>query len=99
MIKKNQGHKQQGFKELKLNYKFDETTEMIGSGSFGKVFKSHNTSDPSIKVAIKVINKDLMSDNLCCLMDEIGIISLLDHPNIVNHIETYDDTSFVYIGK
>jgi len=32
-------------------------------------------------------------------MEEIQVLNILDHPNIVNHMESYDDTNFVFIGK
>lgn len=40
-----------------------------------------------------------MADNIESIMDEVGILNMLDHPNIVNHMETYDDKNLVYIGK
>lgn len=80
----NKGKTKQGLAELKMNYKFDGKTNLLGEGSFGKVFKSHNLSDPSIKVAIKQIDKSVVEGDLRCLMDEIEIISMLDHPNIVH---------------
>ena len=86
-------------KELKQNYKFDTTCALIGYGAFGRVFKSYNLCDPSIQVAIKVIDKEAMGEDFECLIEELRILSLLDHPNIVNHIETYDDKNYVYIGK
>jgi len=32
-------------------------------------------------------------------MEEIGILNMLDHPNIVSYRETYDDKNYVYISK
>lgn len=72
---------------------------MLGTGAFGKVFKSYNRNDPSIKVAIKVIDKSKMADSMDAIMEEIQVLNILDHPNIVNHMETYDDVNLVYIGK
>jgi serine/threonine protein kinase len=40
-----------------------------------------------------------MAENIESIMDEVEILNKLDHPNIANHIETYDDTNLVYIGK
>ena len=37
-------------------------TKVLGSGSFGKVFMANNKKDPSIKIAIKVINKSGLSE-------------------------------------
>ena len=34
---------------------------MLGSGSYGKVFKATSTQDPSIKVAVKEIQKAYLS--------------------------------------
>lgn len=85
--------------ELKQNYEIDDRTKIIGSGAFGKVFKTHNIKDPTIIVAIKVLDKAKLKDSLDMVMDEIEVISRLNHPNIVNHMETYDDKRYVYIGK
>ena len=30
-------------------------------------------------------------------MEEVGILNKLDHPNIVNYFETYDDTKYIYL--
>jgi hypothetical protein len=37
---------------------------VLGSGAFGKVFATHSIKDPSIKVAIKVLDKFKMADNI-----------------------------------
>lgn len=86
-------------RELKLNYQIDKNTRELGSGSFGKVFKTHNIKDPSLEVAIKVLDKKKLAETLDQVMEEITILNILDHPNICNHMETYDDSHSVYIGK
>ena len=50
-------------------------------------------------MAIKVLDKQKMADNIDSIMEEVHVLNMLDHPNIVNHMETYDDTNLVYIGK
>ena len=30
-------------------------------------------------------------------MEEVNILNRLDHPNIVNYFETYDDKKYVYL--
>ena len=30
-------------------------------------------------------------------MEEINILSTLDHPNIVSYLETYDDKKYIYL--
>ena len=50
-----------------------------------------------MKVAIKVLDKAKLAHNLDNIMDEISILSQLDHPNIVNYYETYNDKQFIYL--
>jgi len=54
----------QGAKELKHNYHIDNTTKVLGSGAFGKVFLTHNKHDKTHQVAIKVMNKNKLKDHL-----------------------------------
>lgn len=98
-MKLNQGQYQQGVHELKMNYCIDEKTQLLGTGSFGRVFKSYNLNDPSIEVAIKVIEKTKFAESIESIIEEIQVLRILDHPNIVNHMETYDDVNIVFIGR
>jgi calcium-dependent protein kinase len=86
-----------GVHELKLNYKISASTKVLGAGSFGKVFLSENIADPSFKVAIKVLNKAKLKDNLEAIREEVRILTKLDHPNIVKYYETYDDSKYMYL--
>lgn len=54
-------------------------------------------SDPSAKVAIKVLDKHKLQEHIDQLMEEINILYKLDHPNIVNYFETYDDKKYLYL--
>lgn len=63
------------------------------------MYKTHHLKDKTFEVAIKVLNKNKLSDTIDQMMEEIEILTMLDHPNIANHLETYDDKDFVYIGK
>lgn len=53
-----------GVKELKLNYRIASDTKVLGAGAFGKVFLSESIADRSFKVAIKVLNKSKLKDNI-----------------------------------
>lgn len=46
-----------------------------------------------------MLDKKKMAENIDSIMEEVHVLNMLDHPNIVNHMETYDDTNLVYIGK
>lgn len=85
-----------GVDALKAEYEIDQN--MLGSGHFGKVYKGTNKADPTITVAIKVIDKRyLKADDLQMIMNEIGILQELDHPNIVRYMETFEEERFIYL--
>lgn len=88
----------QGLDELNKVYKLEKQPECIGNGVFGRVFKCATLDDPTLNVAIKVIEK-LPANNLESIRQELAILNMLNHPNIVNHIEDYVDHDNVYIGK
>ena len=58
---------------------------------------AHHTADENTKVAIKVLDKHQLEDMLDMLREEIEIIQRLDHPNVVNYFETYDDAKYLYL--
>ena len=46
-----------------------------------------------------MLDKFKMAENIESVMEEVGILNMLDHPNIVTYREVYDDKSYVYISK
>lgn len=70
---------------------------MLGSGSFGKVFLTHNRHRPDFQVAVKVLNLSKLNDQLAAIQEEVTILSKLDHPNIVKYYETYIDDKYIYL--
>ena len=57
-----------------------------------------NTQDPSVRVAIKIIDKLMLSEKqVKHIMGEVGILQTLDHPNIVDYLETYNDPRYLYL--
>ena len=54
--------------------------------------------DPEFQVAIKVLDKHKMSlKDLSHVMDEVDLLKKVDHPNIVEYHETYDDKHYLYL--
>ena len=56
-----------------------------------------NQYDENFKVAIKVLDKHKLAENIECIMEEVEILNKLDHPNIVKYFETYNDTKYIYL--
>ena len=81
--------------QIKKKYKIE--TKVLGSGAFGKVFMATSVSDENFKVAIKVISKRKLEDDIDQLKDEIDILKRLDHPNIIKYYETYENNKYMYI--
>jgi len=48
-------------------------------------------------VAIKVLDKEKLNDNLDLVVQEIAALNKLDHPNIVKYFETYNDIKYIYL--
>ena len=70
---------------------------MLGVGAFGRVFRTKNKADSTFEVAIKVMDKVKLRDNIDCIMQEVTIMHQLDHPNIVKYYETYNDQKYIYL--
>jgi len=69
----------------------------LGTGSFGKVFMTNNKHDLNFKVAIKVMDKEKLGENIGLIVDEVNTLNTLDHPNIVKYFETYNDHKYIYL--
>jgi len=96
-IEVGKGQKQQGVVELKKNYHIDSKTKVLGIGAFGRVFMTTNKHDENFKVAIKVLDKVRLRDEIEYIMEEVAILHSLDHPNIVKYYETYNDSKYIYL--
>ena len=59
--------------DLKETYDIDQ--KLLGSGSYGKVFKAADKKDASLQIAIKVINKTkLDEEDLISLKNEVRLM-------------------------
>jgi serine/threonine protein kinase len=76
---------------MKQIYDWTKVPKEVGKGAFGYVVVTNCLSDPSCKVAIKIMNKEEYQIDLEYLDDEIAILNQLDHPNIVKYMEKYED--------
>ena len=70
----------------------------MGKGAFGEVYKGVDKKNNEFVVAIKVLKKHKMSqEDLAHIMDEVDLLRKVDHPNIVEYFETYDDKHYLYL--
>ena len=81
---------------FKLKYNVDPNK--LGIGAYGKVYLASNTASENIKVAIKTLSKKRINDQITAkITNEIKILQSLDHPNIVNYIETFESENNIYL--
>jgi calcium-dependent protein kinase len=72
-----------GAAEFTMKYKIE--SKVLGAGSFGKVLLGTNLAD-SHKVAIKAL-----------LKRSLGKMHSLNHPNIIEYYETYENSKYMYL--
>ena len=72
--------------------------DQLGSGHFGKVYKATNIQHDYV-VALKVVSKRATKgDRLATLQNEINIMKIMKHDNIVGVFEALEDEHNVYIA-
>lgn len=70
---------------------------LIGKGGFGEVKKVVHKLTGDVR-AMKIIKRDNVDDQyLKTLNNEIRILKMLDHPNIVKLYEIYEDPKNIYM--
>ena len=85
-------------KELQRNYAIDnKNATVIGTGAFGTVYKTYRRKDKNSLVAIKVLDKYKLRDQIGQIVNEVSVLNQIDHPNIVKYFETYDDKKWLYL--
>lgn len=83
-------------KDLKTAYMMDK--DILGKGSFGTVYKATNRGNHDMKIAVKAIDKKRLSiEEIDDIHKEVKLLQQVDHSNIINYFETYEDDRFVYL--
>ena len=71
--------------------------DFIAEGSFGKVFKGYHR-DTGRMVAVKQISKAKMEEReLEVQTNEIELLKVIDHPNVVQLIDYFEDPQNIYL--
>eukprot|EP00347_Sterkiella_histriomuscorum_P001999 403369865 len=82
--------------QLKEHYILEKNT--IGHGSFGKVYLAKSKQNEDQTFAVKQLSKSrLCQEQLAVIRDEISILSMFHHPNIVRYVESFEDKGSLYI--
>jgi len=79
----------------KINEFYDMDKKKLGEGSYGTVCKAKHKATQAVR-AIKSISKAQMK-NLDRFKQEIAIMKMMDHPNIIKLYETFEDHRNIYL--
>jgi calcium-dependent protein kinase len=80
---------------MSLHEFYDVDKKKMGEGSYGAVSKCTNKSTGVVR-AVKSISKAQMK-NLDRFKQEIAIMKMMDHPNIIKLYETFEDHRNIYL--
>lgn len=84
------------YQDLIKTYKIDSVR--LGKGSFGTVYKGTNRQNSKNQLAVKKIDKRYITkEEIDDIHNEVMILGRMDHSNIVNYFETYDDNNNIYL--
>ncbi len=72
-----------------------EIIKKLGEGSYGKTYKVKNKDSSDIR-AMKQMDKVKIPD-MNLFKNEINIMSILDHPNIIKLYEIFEDEKYFYL--
>ena len=72
-----------------------EILKKLGEGSYGKTYKVKNKDSSDIR-AMKQMDKVKIPD-MNLFKNEINIMSILDHPNIIKLYEIFEDEKYFYL--
>ncbi len=74
--------------------------EKIGQGAYGSAYIAHSRANPSGQVVVKRVSlKGLLCTDIQESMKEAQVLSMLDHPCILRHIEHFTVvTELVFIS-
>lgn len=71
--------------------------DLLGTGAFSQVRLAEKKDDPTTVCAVKIIDKKALKGKEDSLENEIKVLRRLEHPNIVELMETFEDKEHVYL--
>lgn len=82
-------------KTEKIDQCYEVDKKMLGQGSYGSVFKAQSRDTKAIR-AVKSISKAQVK-NMERFKQEIAIMKVMDHPNVIKLFETFEDHRNIYL--
>jgi len=79
----------------KITESYDLDKKKLGEGSYGSVCKAKN-KHTGVRRAVKTISKAQMK-NIERFKQEIAIMKMMDHPNIIKLYESFEDARNIYL--
>ena len=65
---------------------------------FSNVFLFRSRLNPKMRYAVKIMFKEELSyEDIELVNEEVTILAMLDHPNVVRYIESYEDDTNLFI--
>jgi len=80
--------------DIRTVYTFEKR---LGVGKFGVVNQVCLNKDSGKKFAVKSIKLETIFSELELIENELDILRLVDHPNIIKYYETYSDGEYLHI--
>jgi len=79
----------------KIDEYYELETKKLGQGSYGSVFRGKSKDTDAIR-AVKSISKTQVK-NIERFKQEIAIMKIMDHPNVIKLYETFEDHRNIYL--
>lgn len=80
-----------------------ERSKLLGEGSFGKVYEAHVKGAPTVKRAVKEVQKSSgveTQEQRQALIQEVDLLAQVDHPHVMKVYELFeDDFKFAIVSE
>jgi len=80
-----------------------ERSKLLGEGSFGKVYEAHVKGAPTVKRAVKEVQKSSgveTEEQRLALIQEVDLLAQVDHPHVMKVYELFeDDFKFAIVSE
>ncbi|XP_052780146.1 calcium/calmodulin-dependent protein kinase type 1-like [Mya arenaria] len=94
--RKSDGEKKERGKDSDIRKKYD-LKETLGTGAFSEVLLAEDKIQPGKFVAVKCIDRMGIVGKEESLTNEIEVLRRLNHPNIVQLTDVFEDKNYVYL--